>query len=64
MSTFFPVAELLTIALFAATVAAVLTEAAPRPRRIAADAGAEVFGGRPQPALARTEADFPSTSVC
>ncbi len=63
MTTLFPVAELLMIALFAATVAAVLTEVAPRPRRILVDRVGvdDLLADREAP---RTEADFPSTSVC
>ena len=66
MSTLFPIAELLTIAVFASSVAAVLTEAAPRPRRILVDRVGvdDLLVRRGAREASRTEADFPSTGVC
>lgn len=65
MSTLFPVAELLMIVLFAATVVGALTKTGRGQQRASVgELGPELSGeGRRTPAPP-TDTDFPSTAVC
>lgn len=66
MSQLSSISELLTLAVFAAGIAVLLTRAAPRPQAIPVDQimAARLMGGPLRRSASRTEADFPSAWVC
>lgn len=66
MSTLFPIAELLMIVVFAATVAAALATIVRRGQSAPVDHGdpEELIATPRRESASHTETDFPSTAVC